>query len=108
MLIQFRTQKKTGSIVVEAPDGTLFAIDADPNEAKVCERLGRAVLQILSDPDQPQTIMAPADPTNGNDPRGDYPPDASPGELHLRRAVDSVVPGASRVLSWLQELNSDD
>jgi len=118
MLIQFRIQKKTGSILVIAPDQTIYSVEAESDEAAMAAKLGGHVLKILSDPDQPEEIpigvngetMQPMTgrPTGMNDPRGDYPEDAGAAEVHFRRAIDSVVPGGSKVLSWLQELSGSD
>ena len=108
MLIDVKIQKN-GTVVIAAPDGSVFTFELDtsgktgdetPQKAgeKTLQKIGRTVLEILSDPEQPQVQVqqvatrAPA-------------AQAENVETHLRRGLDSILPGASGIIDFLQDIS---
>jgi hypothetical protein len=113
MLLEIK-QQKNGTIVLRAPDGEIYAFDledVDKDTAnKLFAKLGKTVLQILSDPDQPEVKTEPS----GHVHQGDGFDDEGAGgpantEGALRGLLDSLVPGMqlSRGLDLLQNMSSD-
>lgn len=119
MLLEI-TQQKNGTIILRAPDGEIHAFptrDVDENNAnKLLADIGRAALEILTDPGQPelktesqgahvrQSTVADEGPTV-------VPPEGDGStEGALRGFLDALVPGVplSRGLDFLQSMSGDE
>jgi hypothetical protein len=102
MLLEIR-QQKNGTIVLRAPDDSVYTFDLDgdklPPEATL-QKIGRTLLQILDDPDMPQSVVSSA----GQVTQG---AGFDPGKLeaNIRQTMDSAVPGSSRILDFLQGIS---
>ena len=107
-----RIQKKPGFILVHAPNGEVFpvTISEDRSESQICEETGRAVLEILGDDSQPEEVRAPIPTQRAEGSEVPIPEGASESEAHFRRALESMMPGSSKALTWLQGIqgSSDD
>jgi hypothetical protein len=115
MLLEIK-QQKNGTIILRAPDGEIHAFstkDVDKETAdKLFADIGRTVLEILADPDQPELKTE----TNGAHVRqsvaDDGPTIEGDGSTEgaLRGFLDALVPGVplSRGLDFLQSMSSDE
>ncbi len=122
MIIEIRTQKN-GTILLTAPDGTVYpykpVIEGTDDEksagvAALCSELGRDVMAILTDPEQPAMTTTP---TVRHTPAaasakaaGGAPPPAeqSPMEQLVRGALENFMPGSSALLDKAQDASSID
>lgn len=113
MLLEIK-QQKNGTIVLRAPDGEIYAFDledVDKNTAdKLFAKLGKTVLQILSDPEQPEVKTEATGHVYQGESSGEgEDPGSANTEGALRGLLDSLVPGMqlSRGLDLLQNMSSD-
>ena len=99
MLLEIR-QQKNGTVVLRAPDDTLYMFEigakTEPAEA-LLQRLGRTILEILNDKDQPESVTMAGVVHQG--PRAF---DGAGLERNVRGVLESVVPGGSKLLDFLQ------
>jgi hypothetical protein len=114
ILLDVRLQKN-GTLVLRAPDDSVYAFTLDPKKANdgTLASIGKTVLEIVLDPDQPEAVIVPPrgvhQPHPGGDARG-YGGAAGGGvdlETHVRAGLDSMFPGASRALDFLQALSGN-
>lgn len=114
MLLNFRIQEKTKSIVFQAPDGTMYqwAIQAKPTEddtATLLQEIGKAVLETLNDPDQPvATMQAGEHITEG---QGNTPPPRQNAGASLGDMAEAMVeanPLLAGILGAMRGISSDD
>lgn len=103
MLIDVKHQKN-GTLLVTAPDQTVYAFDLnleDTKEAppKVCERLGKTILQIITDPEQPELTVGAAHgaPVGGG---------INGADLEAR--ARAVHPAIGAVLDFFQDASDHD
>lgn len=112
---------KTGTILLTAPDGELYPVKAVEDPAETAKLIGQQVLEIYKDPGQREAAADSADRApsrNAQRVTRDAPAPSSDGarvngagapmtntEVHVRAALDSAVPGGSRLLDWLQDLS---
>ena len=106
VLIEVRVQKNS-TVLLRAPDDSFYPFEIDPKapDEKVLAKIGKTVLEILADPEMPEAVITPA----GGAHQAAGGAGATGGDLehHVRAAADSVVPGASRLLDFLQAISSD-
>ena len=112
MLLNFRIQEKTKSIVFQAPDGTMYqwAIQAEPSEdatATLLQEIGKAVLETLNDPDQPVSTMQAGDHiTEG---QGTTPPPRQGASLgDMAEAMVEANPLLAGLLGAMRNISSDE
>lgn len=114
MLLNFRIQAKTNSIVFQAPDGTMYqwAIEAKPTEEsskKMFLEIGQAVLETLNDPEQPvETTQAGEHITEG---QGTTPPPRQNAGTTLGDLAEGLLnanPILAAILKAGQSISSDD
>ncbi len=99
MIIEIRTQKN-GTIVLTAPDGTVYPFKLEPEkEAAFFEDIGRTVLEVLADPEQPEATVQAGRVTQ----RGAQLDNAGGAEGHLRGLLDSLLPGLSGIIDKAQD-----
>lgn len=106
-----RIHKQPGFLMIHAPDGSIrpVAVTETTPQAidEVCMKLGREIIELLSDETQPEQTAAPASEPAQTASEDDLevPPGATESEVHLRRAMESMLPGSSKALTWLQSLH---
>lgn len=101
MLLEIRLQKND-TVVLKAPDGSVYAfplIGGKEAGADVLQRMGRTMLEILDDPDQPKTVVTSTGVSQGGE--GNL-------EQNIRGALDSIVPGGGRIIDFLQGISGDE
>lgn len=116
MNIGVQVSIKTGTIILTAPDGELYPVKAGDDNDKTAQALGKQILELYMDPEQRaeaaaarQVAARAADHYAGNGATQVHPVNGAnmtEAEVHLRKAMDSAIPGASNFLSWLQELSA--
>ena len=118
MLLEIK-QQKNGVIVLRAPDGELYPFDTDgvdkDNADKLFAKIGRTILEILADPDQPELKTEANGPHVRQSVSDDGGPTIVPPEGDgttegaLRGFLDALVPGLplSRGLDFLQSMSGD-
>lgn len=107
VLIEVRLQKN-GSVLIHAPDDSFYPFNIDPKQPdeKVLANIGRTVLEILADPDMPEPVITPA--AGAHQASGGAGAFGGGGvEANVRNLADSIVPGGSRILDFLQAISSD-
>ncbi len=98
MLLNIRKQKN-GTIVLTSPDGTVypFKLEAD-KENEFFQDIGKTVLEVLADPDQPTETVSAGQVTQGGVPVNN----SGHAEGHLRGLMESLLPGSSKILDGMQ------
>lgn len=122
MIIEIRTQKN-GTILLTAPDGTVYPykplLDGTAEEtaasmAALCSELGRDMMEILTDTTQPAMTTTPtvahtpAAAKAKAEENAPPPGEQSPMEQLLRGALENFMPGASGLLDKMQDASSDE
>ena len=122
MIIEIRTQKN-GTILLTAPDGTVYpykpVLKGTDDEkaaglAALCSEIGRDIMSVLTDPAQPAittvpTVAHPAAAASNKAAEGAPPQgDQSPMEQLIRGALENFMPGASGLLDKMQDASSDE
>ena len=122
MIIEIRTQKN-GTILLTAPDGTVYPykplIAGTDDEkaaglAALCSELGRDMMAILVDDTQPAMTTVPtvshSPAAATNKAKDAAPPEGaqSPMEQLIRGALENFMPGASGLLDKMQDASSDE
>ena len=106
MFLDIRLQEKTGTVVLTAPDGTIYpfqpAADADDEKKnQLLQSLGQTVMEIVMDPDMPEEQITAL-------PGSRAPGGAGRPETAVRTFMESMLPGSSRLLDGLQGISSDE
>jgi hypothetical protein len=104
MLLEIR-QQKNGTIVLRAPDDTVYAFDLDKDKEppeQTLQKIGRTLLEILDDPEMPEAVVSGPEVSQGTG------FDGKKVEDNVRRTLDSVVPGGSKILDFLQGISGGD
>ena len=100
MLIDVK-QQKNGTLLITAPDQTAYAFNLDIGDkdqaTKVCEQMGKTILEILNDKDQPEMTSAPA---------GHHA--ASNGSSGIEDRARAVHPAVGAFLDFFQDLSKHD
>jgi hypothetical protein len=102
MLVEIR-QQKNGTVVLRAPDDSVYTFDLDGDKLPpdvTLQRIGRTLLEILDDPDMPQSVVSGAGHVQQG---GGF--DGEKLEANIRHTMDSAVPGSSRILDFLQGIS---
>jgi hypothetical protein len=110
MLLEVR-QQKNGTIVLRAPNGDVHTarLDSPDKEAgaELLQGIGRAILEFLDDPDMPEATVVNPEVVQGDGEERSAKKVGSGLEERVRAAADSIVPGGSRILDFLQGMSSD-
>lgn len=103
MLLEIKEQKN-GTIILTAPDGTIYPFKLEPKKKDaILKEIGEVVLTVLSDPEQPEATVS-----GGHVTQGGRPVQAQENvEGALRGFMDACLPGSSRLLDGLQNISSD-
>ncbi len=108
MLIDIKLQVKTGTIILTAPDGTIYPfngdVKSDEDRAKMCQSLGKAIVGVLSDPEQPAQTQTAAYPGN----TGSISGDLGVTEENLREGLNQIHPALGKVFEWMTTLPEDE